>query len=281
MNRTFDTPGPLTLDVRLAAGEVVIEAEEAMRTEVTVEPLNEAARDVIDATRIDVRAAGGGGQEVRVEVPERRGFFFGHGPQFDVRVRCPAGTRVDLRTRSADVAARGRLGALTAKTASGDVDVSEVEGDVQISTASGDVQLGSAGGSVDVNTASGDVTIGRCAGRVAALVVSGDLTVHDAEADVETNSVSGDQRIEAVATGSVSARSVSGDVTIGVRRGANVWLDVRSLSGDTSSELELTDGPSGSDDAPLVEIRANSVSGDIEIRRAAARVERAAPGAGD
>lgn len=281
MERAFETRGPVTLDVHVAAGEVVIEAEETARTEVTVEPLNDAARDLIDATRIDVRAAGGGGHELRIDVPERRGFFFGHGPQFEVRVRCPAGTRVDLRTRSADVETRGRLGALRAKTASGDVEVSEVAGDADITTASGDVELRSAGGSVTVTTASGDVSIGRCAGRLAATVVSGDLTVQDAGANVETSSVSGDQRIEAVGTGSVSTRSVSGDVTIGVRRGASVWLDVRSLSGDTSSELDLTAGPSATDDAPFVEIRASSVSGDIEIRRAAAGVEDAAPTAGE
>ena len=69
--------------------------------------------------------------------------------------------------------------------------------------------------------------------------------------------------------GNVSAHSVSGDVTIGVRRGSKVYLDCNTVSGDTSSELELsTDAPAG--DGPLVEIRAKTVSGDIRITRAAA-----------
>ena len=279
MERTFETPGPVTLDVRLASGELVIDTDETATTHVRVEPSDERARELLDAVRVEMRPHGAG-HEVRIEVPERRGFFVGRGPSFEVRVRCPVGTRVEARSRSADVEARGRLGALAVKTASGDVAVREVDGDVEISTASGDVELASAGGNVDVNTASGDVSIGRCAGRLSANVVSGDLDVREVDGDVETNSVSGDQRLDAVRAGSVSARSVSGDVSIGVGRGANVWLDVRSLSGDTTSDLEATDGPAD-DGAPLVEIRANSVSGDIEIRRAAAHVKGAAPSTGE
>jgi hypothetical protein len=55
---------------------------------------------------------------------------------------------------------------------------------------------------------------------------------------------------------------------IGVRRGSRVFLDCNTVSGDTSSELELTsDAPAG--DGPLVEIKAKTVSGDITITRAA------------
>jgi hypothetical protein len=39
------------------------------------------------------------------------------------------------------------------------------------------------------------------------------------------------------------------------------------MSGDTSSELELGDAPSEGD-GPLVELKAKTMSGDIEIRRA-------------
>jgi hypothetical protein len=71
--------------------------------------------------------------------------------------------------------------------------------------------------------------------------------------------------------GNVAAHSVSGDVTIGVRRGSKVFLDCNTVSGDTTSELELTtEAPAG--DGPLVEIRAKTVSGDIRITRAPAPV---------
>jgi len=118
-------------------------------------------------------------------------------------------------------------------------------------TASGDIELEIVRGPLSVNSASGDVTIG------------------EAYDNVTANTVSGDQEHGAVMRGKVSAHSVSGDVTIGVRRGSKVYLDCNTVSGDTSSELELTtDAPDG--DGPLVEIRAKTVSGDIRITRASA-----------
>jgi hypothetical protein len=65
-------------------------------------------------------------------------------------------------------------------------------------------------------------------------------------------------------------------VTIGVRRGSKVFLDCNTVSGDTTSELELTtEAPAG--DGPLVEIRAKTVSGDIRITRAPAPVTNPGP----
>ena len=62
-------------------------------------------------------------------------------------------------------------------------------------------------------------------------------------------------------------QSVSGDLTFGLRAGSKLWVDARSMSGKTTSELELGDEPR-STDGPLVELRAKSVSGDIRVVRA-------------
>ena len=98
---------------------------------------------------------------------------------------------------------------------------------------------------------------------------SGDVTIGEACDNVSVNTVSGDQEHGAVYAGNVSAHSVSGDVRIGVRRGSKVFLDCNTVSGDTSSELEMSpDAPAT--DGPLVEIRAKTVSGDIRITRAPA-----------
>ena len=118
-------------------------------------------------------------------------------------------------------------------------------------TASGDIELGVVRGAINVNTASGDVTIG------------------EAYDNVNVNTVSGDQEHGAVMRGNVSAHSVSGDVRIGVRRGSKVFLDCTTVSGDTSSELEVSPEAPATD-GPLVEIRAKTVSGDIRITRAPA-----------
>jgi DUF4097 and DUF4098 domain-containing protein YvlB len=262
VNRTFQTPSPPLLDIRNAAGTVVVDAAETSETEVQVEPLDDTAEELMDAVRVDLR-----GDRLQIEMPERRGFF-GRNPNFAVRVRCPQGSRLAARTRSAHVEARGRLESADVKSASGDVELEQVERAASAQTASGDVDIELAG-SVAVNTASGDVTVRHCTGPLKANTVSGDLTVHSADGSVESHTVSGDLRLESVGTDTVTANSVSGDVLVRVRRGATVWLDVRSVSGDTESELDVGDGPPAETDH-VMELRITTVSGDVRIERAAA-----------
>lgn len=262
MKKTFETPSPPSLDVRLPAGTLLVEAAETLQTEVEVEPLDQTAEEVMDNVRVDLR-----GRDLRIEMPERRGFF-GHHPRFDVRVRCPEGSRLDTRTRSADIETRGRLDSVDAKSASGDIELDHVEHEARAQTASGDVKIERAG-TVTVNSASGDASIGYCLGNMKVNLVSGDLTVGAADGQVEAHTVSGDQRLETVGPAPVASNSVSGDVLVRVRRGATVWLDVRSLSGDTHSELELGDGPPA-DTTHVMELRITTVSGDVRIERAAA-----------
>jgi DUF4097 and DUF4098 domain-containing protein YvlB len=234
-------------------------------------------QDLIDTAVVESRARGAG-HEVRVEVRRRGGFFisFGHGPDLRLRVTCPAGADLVTRTKSADLRGRGRLGSAEVKTASGDISLDTVAGDVRVKTASGDFALSEAHGTTHVQTASGDVAVQQARGNVTVQAVSGDVWIKDARQSAHVNTVSGDQRIDAVMEGVVETHAVSGDVMVGVRRGSRVYVDANTISGSTSSELDLSDAPvedsddSGSDDGPMVEIRAKSVSGDIAISRAAA-----------
>jgi len=140
---------------------------------------------------------------------------------------------------------------------------------VNAKSASGDVSAREIGGDVSIQSASGDVSLEVVRGAASVTSVSGDVRIDEAYDDLNANTVSGDQKHSAVMRGRVAAQSVSGDVSIGVRRGSKVFLDCNTLSGDTSSELELTgDAPDG--DGPLVEIKAKTVSGDIQITRAPA-----------
>jgi len=267
MDKIFDTPGAVALSIDIPAGDVSLVAEQTVETRVELEPLDDAAREAIGHARIELRERSDG-HTLSIAVPERRGFF-GRNPHFVLRVRCPEGTDVDARTRSADLALRGAFGSVIGKTASGDVAVDKARGEVEIHTASGDVEVGSGAAGVAATTASGDVTVHSAVGPIRVQVVSGDVTIGEALEAVDVNSVSGDLQLDAVGPGSVRAKSVSGDVRIAVRRGLDVWMDVSSLSGDTSCELASTDGPAD-EGVPLVEVRAKTVSGDVTIARATA-----------
>jgi DUF4097 and DUF4098 domain-containing protein YvlB len=152
-------------------------------------------------------------------------------------------------------------------SASGDVELGTTE-DAAVRSASGDVQIASVDGDATVSTASGDVRLGSVAGTSSVKSASGDVTLGQAGSDVSVSTASGDVELRAVARGRVELRSASGDVEIGIAKGSNVWVDARSMSGDTSSELELGDSEPPGDEGPLVEVRAVSMSGDVKILRA-------------
>jgi hypothetical protein len=275
----FDTPGPVRLDLELPFGRVDVDTDDsATQTHVDLDGSGGDVQDLIDSAVVDARPRGGG-DEVRVEIRRRSGFFisFGHGPELRLRVTCPSGADLVVRTKSADLRSRGRLGSAEVKTASGEISLDTVSGDVRVKTASGDFALSEGHGVTQVQTASGDVSLQEAHGDVSVQGVSGDVWIKDARQSVHVNTVSGDQRVDAVVAGSVEAQAVSGDVLVGVRRGSRVYVDANTISGSTSSELNLTDAPADdeadgneADDGPMVEVRAKTVSGDISIVRAAA-----------
>ena len=125
---------------------------------------------------------------------------------------------------------------------------------------------------MEVSSASGDVSVNSVGGEANIQLVSGDLHIREAADSVSANTVSGDQRLEAVLKGRLDLRAISGDISVGIRRGSRVFIDANTVSGSTSSELELADAPqeAGDEDSPLVELFAKTVSGDIRIERAPA-----------
>src|SRR5204862_7155537 len=102
--------------------------------------------------------------------------------------------------------------------------------------------------------------------------VAGDVHTPEHNGSVSASTVSGDQRYQAVLRGRVEARAASGGLAVGIRRGCRVFIDANTVSGSTSSEFELSDAPQAPPDpeAPLVEVFAKTVSGDVRIERAPA-----------
>jgi DUF4097 and DUF4098 domain-containing protein YvlB len=270
MQRTFEVQGPVELDVRLASGDIQVDPTAEGRVEVELVAHDEESQRLVDNARIELNPHGPR-PTILVDVPQKRGFsisIFGRGG-IECRIRCPHDSGLSVRTKSADVSTRGTIGGLNVATASGDLDIERVSGGVNVKSASSDFTAREVLGGVNIQTASGDIDLSTARGPVNVTSVSGDISIGEAYDNVNANSVSGDQDHGAVMQGIVAAHSVSGDVTIAVRRGSKAFLDCTTVSGDTTSELELTsDAPAG--DGPLVEIRAKTVSGDIRITRAPA-----------
>ena len=238
---SFHTPGEVSLRIRIPAGRIDVETVEGEETRVELEAGSGGVEEeaVISAH----------GSDVVVEIEERRLLFLRMAPDVRVRVTCPSGARLEIKSVSADVDARGAFGTSEVKTVSGDVELERVDGELAVKTVSGDVVVAAVGWRATVQTVSGDVRLDEAGGPVTAQTVSGDV------------------RLASVREGAVTLKSVSGDMHVGIRSGSSLWVDAKSVSGDTSSELEVGDTPPEGE-APLVELRATAMSGDIRIVRA-------------
>ena len=271
----FDTPGGVRLDLSVPAGEIDVRTEDGAETTVDLEPLreNDASREAVEAARIHVRDRAGQGHELVVGVPGSRGLgIFSRGAEVRLVIRCPVGAHLRAEGGSADIHAAGRYAEADVRTGSGDIEIGGVDGDARVKCGSGDVSLERVEGEASIQGASGDVEIDRIGGRGTVRSASGDVVVRDAASALTVQTASGDVRVEAISAGAVSLQSASGDVYVGVRKGRTLWVDAKSMSGDTTSDLEVGDEPE-EQDGPLVELRVATMSGDVHVARAGARAE--------
>jgi DUF4097 and DUF4098 domain-containing protein YvlB len=273
----FETPGSVSLQIKLPSGRVVVTTADEPRTTVEVVALGRRGQDAIDDIEITMDERSGR-HVIRVEQRDR--FRWGPiqitwGGDFECRISCPPGSDLDLSGASTDVRVEGELGDVSARTASGDIRVERVRGPLQVKTASGDVFVGVLGGHGSIGTVSGDVGVERLDAPLTARAVSGDITVGSIASELGISTTSGDVDLKTVRDGDVRVQTVSGDVRVGIARGTRVWVDAASVSGRLESELGLEDqeaDPAGDADSAVVPLHVKTVSGDVSVIRAAAAV---------
>jgi Putative adhesin len=265
----WEFPGsdPIDVFIDLAAGSVALAATPTDVTTVSLAP-SRFSRNA-DRQVSEVRVTFDHGR-LEVAGPKRTGLWRGFAG-FDLTVTLPEGSRCAVRTASADIASKGELAELDAHTASGDITAAKVTGNLQATTASGDVRAEDTGTAADTRSVSGDIRVTRARGDIRARTASGDVTIASAAESAAVATVSGDVRIGSMAVGRADVDTASGDVVVGVARDVGVYLDLASLSGSVTSQLE--EAPP-SDDVPL-EVRCRTLSGDIRtIRAPSAGAER-------
>jgi Putative adhesin len=262
-------PGsPPRIDVRNPAGSVTVEAlEGADALDVRVEALDAAAEQLLDRVEIDVSPIDPDRADspvrLRIAVPERR---LMRTPEFAVRVTTPADAAVRVAVASADVDLLGRFARTDVTGASGHLAVDEVA-DLELRTASGDARVGTVHGRASVGSASGDVRLGRVGGALQVRTASGDVSVEHAGGATSISTASGEVTVAEAAAEAVKVKTASGDVTVGVAPGLRVWLDLASVSGRMTSDLDEDVADSGA--RPQLSLTLRTVSGDLRIGRSA------------
>ena len=274
--RTFDTPGSVTLQIRIPSGRVVVDTIDEPRTEIELVPRGRKGEEAM--AQIDVSHDERGGRHV-ILIEQRDRIRWGPlqitwGGDVEVRVRCPVGAELEFAGASADFRADGRYGKVSARTASGDIHIGDVDGRLEVKTASGDVELERVeSDDASLVTVSGDVEIGTIAGRLMLRTVSGDVELGVARGPVTISTTSGDIDLRSLEAGELRIQSVSGDARVGIGPGTKIFVDAASVSGDLNSELSVGDempaeGEGDSDSAEVVPVHVKTVSGDVRLVRA-------------
>jgi DUF4097 and DUF4098 domain-containing protein YvlB len=278
MDYTFDTPRPVRLRVEITSGELRVAATETTTTTVLLEPMRDSsgARRLIEEIQVDQQ-----GDDISVIFPKFRGGLFGSKAEVRATVTVPAGSSARIRSGSADVLGTGQFGEIDVQagsgdvsfeetasakiqTGSGDVDIRDIDGVLDAKAGSGDVTFGSVTGTARITTGSGDVLVTRAAGQVNIKAGSGDVVITEAGESVDALTGSGDLLVKRLVHGRLKAKTGSGDVLVGVPDGTAAFLDVMSISGSVSSQLEATETPDG---GPTAEVAVMTASGDIVLKR--------------
>ncbi|MGH7643374.1 MAG: DUF4097 family beta strand repeat-containing protein [Candidatus Dormibacteria bacterium] len=278
---TYTTPSPVDLAINLQVGRIEVFAAERGDTVVTVSASNPAKandRRGAEETKVDFD-----GQRVTVASPRPRISWIGPNESVDVKVELPTGSRFTAEIAVGSLRTVGRLGATRIKSSTGSVDVDST-GDLWLHASHGNATVGVAGGGVEITAGLGQIRLGKVTGdailkashgtiRVGesggdldAKLSYGDLEITKALSSVVAKSAYGSIHLREVSSGSIQVESGWGELTIGVRTGVPVWLDLSSMKGHVRNELADDRAPTASEQT--VAVRARAPHGDITIQRA-------------
>jgi hypothetical protein len=268
----FETPGSVSLQVKLPSGRVLVTTADQPSTTVEVVAVGRRGQDAIDEIEVTMDERLG---RFAVKVEQKDRFRWGPiqitwGGDFECRIVCPPGTDLDLAGASTALRSDGELGEVSVRTVSGDIRLESVRGALQLKTASGDVSVDTIASQASLTTVSGDLGVERVDASLTARSVSGDATLGSISAPLTLSTTSGDVDLKSVGGGDVRVQTVSGDVRVGIAPGTRTWIDAASVSGRLESELGLDQEPAAETDEAVVPLHVKTVSGDVSIVRAAA-----------
>ena len=281
---TFETPGPISLEVKIGIANIYLTASERADTRVEVLPTDPSRESDVAAaaeTRVDY---GDGRLSVQNPLSWRERGWWGWGKKgsMDVQIELPSGSRVNCDAVMGTFESVGPLGECRVKTGygkirveqagpaqletgAGNVTAEHISGSVEIKTGTGAVRVGSVDGAATIHNANGATQVGEATGKVEAHAANGRITVDRAHDSALARTAMGDVEIGQVEGGTITAHTAFGRVEIGVRDGVAAWLDLTTKFGRVHNDLDTAEQPAGSQ--ATVEVHVHTGHGDISIHR--------------
>ena len=276
----FQTPAPVRLRVEIPRGRIMVVAEETTETRVELTAINGDA-----ATRAWIAEAevAQSGDEIVVRVPKARLGMFGMGGSIEARVHAPLDSAATLSAGAGRIETTGRLGTVDASSGSGTIRLDD-SSDARARTGSGDIVIAASAGSVEAKTGSGRITVGKvgadarittgsgnaelagASGDARLSTGSGNIEIGEAGDSLEAFAAAGNVKVRRADHGQVRAKTISGQVSVGVANGVAALLDITTMSGWVNSELEASSPPGEGE--KRVELIISTMSGNVKLARA-------------
>ena len=277
---TFNTPGPISATIDLAAADVRIIASDRQDTVVEVRPSTSAHEPdvkVAEQTKVDYTAAG-----LLIKGPKQRSMGLRRIGSVDVTVELPAGSQIEADAGIGALRFTGQLGKCRVKMGAGDVEleqvgpldlqtgagaitVEHVAGHAEITNGSGRLRVSQIDGSAVIKNSNGETWVGDITGDLRVSASNGAISVGHAAADVTASSANGEIRVDDLTRGSASLKTGLGEIQFGIHAGTAAKLDAYTRLGTVRNSLEAADSPEPSDE--VLEVHARTNLGDIVIRR--------------
>lgn len=230
----IDAAGLSTLHLDTSAGDLEVRAEAGItRIEVRGRACHSDEAGLAGIQLREERT--GKDANVSVVIPDAgssSGLFGDHHAYMDVRVRMPAGVRLELRDSSGDLAVEGLRAGLELTDSSGDIELDDIGGGIEIADSSGGIEArrikgdltvrSDSSGEIDIAGVDGNVLVREdSSGEIEIRDVTGNAEVgRDSSGEITFDTIGGSVRVGADGSGGISADQVRGDFT--VERKSNV-----------------------------------------------------------
>jgi DUF4097 and DUF4098 domain-containing protein YvlB len=284
LEQSFEVEPDVRIEIELLSGSIELKA--------------------IDENQVRVQASGEleidgshGGRRVSFRAPSRGWRSWTGGPDVELKLELPRGSRITARTGNGRIKAEGVAGELALHAANGEIEVEGAPPEAYLETMNAAIKFEGERSEVVAKALNGEIELKGVTGSVEASTLNGRIRVEgDALERAELRTMAGEIELDSsLAEGArVEAKTYSGQVRLRLPDDTSARFDVQSFSGGLDSDFSsrLTDDENGRSGWPHgpgrrlsfvigdgdARVSIESFSGGVKIERAVRSEQGLRPG---